>query len=60
MDTFRRSGSVAVGDVLAAEVPVGTDIDVQADGELVGSVRGDGPTVYVYFSGPGCPATATG
>lgn len=63
-ETVVAAGSTAVGTVYQAEVPIGTDIDVFADGQLVGTGGssqgneggGEGPTMYM--SGPGCPATA--
>ena len=65
-DSVVATGSVSVGGVFQAEVPIGTDIDVYADGELVGTgggthgngAAGGGPTVYL--SGPGCPSSPPG
>jgi len=56
------TGSIPVGGTFMAQVPVGTDIDVYADGEWAGGggaapgalVEGD--RGYVYVSGPGCPS----
>jgi hypothetical protein len=59
---FRRAGErvaageIPVGAVFAAPVPAGADIEVYADGSLVGSSsRGT-----AYLHGDGCPATPTG
>lgn len=65
-DLVVATGSVPVGGVYGAEVPIGTDIDVYADGRLVGtggSSQGNeaGPGLStVYMSGPGCPSSPAG
>ena len=64
--TVVAAGSVPVGAVYLAEVPIGTDIDVYADGELVGtggsSIGNEADTggPPVYMRGPGCPASPVG
>jgi len=50
------SASIPVGGVFDAPVPAGADIEVYADGSLVGS-SAEGTA---YLHGEGCPRTPTG
>lgn len=63
-DKVVTTGSIAVGGVLTAQVPIGMDVEVYADGELVGGggaapgVLSEGSNGSLHMSTPGCPSSS--